>query len=88
MNWKTMDDILDKYERTFKWKLTKTMVEGYMGRPLKDHKEFIRFCRHFENHYMIMFEDTLDWMGTAWENEVSYWDDPEDMDISHLIKHW
>lgn len=83
-----MDDILDVYERTFKWKLTKSMVEGYLGRPLENHQEFIKFARQFENHYLIMFEDSLDWMAHAWDSEVKHWDDPEDMDVSHLIKHW
>lgn len=83
-----MDEILDKYEKTYKWTLTKSMVEGYIGRPLENHKEFIRFCRHFEKNYLIQFEDTLDWQGHSWDSEVKDWDDPEDMDISHIIKHW
>ena len=84
-----MDDVLDVYERTFKWKLTRSMVEGYMGRPLENHKEFINFCKHFEMNFLLQFEDTLDWQGGAWDSEeIKYDDVPEDMDISHVIKHW
>jgi hypothetical protein len=83
-----MDKMSDKYEKTFKWTLTQSMVEGYLGRPVENYEEFIRFCKHFEKNYLIQFGDTLDWQGNSWDSEVKYWDDPEDMDANHMINYW
>ena len=80
-----MDDILDTYKRQFNWSLTKEQVERYLGRPLVDHKEFIRFCKHFESNFILQFPDTLEWQAREWDDEVKHWDDPETMDISHLM---
>lgn len=75
---------LVKYERQFNWSLTKHKVETELGREITN-EEFYSFAKHFEKNFIIQYAMTLEWQANAWDNEVSHWEEPDDMDISFML---
>jgi hypothetical protein len=72
-----------KFERNFKWYITKDMVYRRSGLELSD-EEFLVFAKHFEQNFMIQYAMVLEWLIDEWD-EIKTWDVPENPDISHLL---
>ena len=58
-----------KYDRVFKWDLTKEQVENILGKEIT-YKEFFAFCKCFSDYFKIEYYNTLEWVGEEWEKEL------------------
>jgi hypothetical protein len=56
---------MKKFEREFKWSLTKDEVESYIG-PISD-EQFNIFCNHFETTYLGEYERLLETYRDEWK---------------------
>jgi len=65
-------DTSEKYERVFKWDLTKDQVECYVG-PLTD-EQFKIFCENFETIFSGYYTQLLELYQEQWE-WMCPWDD-------------